>query len=144
MLRVVAVTAALGAAGIAAVGGLLALIWGASWSIGIVVTCFVGSAIWVTVGFVLFLRWLLIGESALALRVGAAAACAGLVFLSMWFEITYVARDECGGSSTGEQPLLAVPVSVVTGEPTFENDVIFDLLPCPGRPYKIREYGEIS
>ncbi len=90
---------------------------------------------------VVFIRWLVAGRTPLALRAGAAAASAGLLFASVWFEVRFAAYDGCTWS-TGDQPVLTVPVSLVTEEPAWENDVLFDPLIC--HRYEGRAYGLVG
>jgi hypothetical protein len=48
--------------------------------------------------------------------------------------------------SFGEQPVLAVPVSLVTEEPAWENDGIFQPLVCgryERRAYEVGPFGDV-
>lgn len=141
MRRTVLIVVTAGAGTIAVVGAVVAVIWHVSWGDGIGAVCFVGGLMWLLVGMVVFIRWLVVamvvfirwlvaGRAPLALRASAATAFAGLLFASVWFEVRFAAYDGCSWS-TGDQPVLAVPVSLVTEEPAWENDVLVYPLLCP-------------
>ncbi len=127
--RTVLIVVAAGAGTIAVTGALVAVIWHVSWGDGIGAVCFVGALVWLVVAMVFFIRWLVAGRAQLALRAGAATASAGLLFASVWFEVRFAAYDGCSWSR-GDQPVLAVPVSLVTQEPAWENDGVFQPLIC--------------
>jgi len=65
--------------------------------------CVVGTVVWLVVATIVSVRWLAAGRAPLALRAGAAAGCAGLLFAGLWFEVRFAAYDGCSWS-TGDQP----------------------------------------
>ncbi|MDP9384171.1 MAG: hypothetical protein M3P50_02870 [Actinomycetota bacterium] len=156
MRRTVLIVVTAGAVTIAVTGAVVAVIWHVSWGDGIGAVCFVGALVWLVVAMVVFIRWLVVamvvfirwlvaGRAPLALRAGAATASAGLLFASVWFEVRFAAYDGCT-SSTGDQPVLTVPVSLVTQEPAWENDGLVDPLICPslrGRDYDLVGFADV-
>jgi hypothetical protein len=144
--RLVAATIAFGAAAIAALGAIVAAVWNESWGDGIGAVCVTGAVLWLAAAVLLFCRWLLVGSSSPALRVGAAAACVALISAGMWFEVDFAAYDGCA-TYFGRQPILTVPISLVTERPVMERDTgLFDLLPCEllrGRAYEVGPFGAV-
>ncbi len=130
---------------IAVTGAVVAVIWRVSWGDGIGAVCVAGAVVWLVVAMIVFFRWLVAGGTPLALRAGAAAASAGLLFAGVWFEVRFAAYDGCTWS-TGDQPMLAVPVSLITEEPAWENDVLFEPLIChryEGRAYDVVGFADV-
>ncbi len=140
MRRTVLIVVTAGAGTIAVTGAVVAVIWHVSWGDGIGAVCVAGTVVWLVVAMVVFIRWLVAGRTPLALRAGVAAASAGLLFASVWFEVRFAAYG-CAWS-TGDQPVLAVPVSLVTQEPAWENDGLVKPLIC--HHYEDRAYDIVG
>jgi hypothetical protein len=131
----------LGAAVIGAAGAVVGAIWGVSWGDGIGAVCVAGTALWLAIAVVAFLRWLVAGRAGPSLRAGLAAAATTLVMAGVLVEAPYRAYDGCSWYS-GDQPLLTVPVSYVVEKPVWARDSgLFDPIGCQyerGRAYEVR------
>lgn len=145
MLRLFLATIAGGAATIAATGAAVALLWDVSWGDGIGAVCVVGSVVGLAIAFGGFVRWVVVGRSGLALRAVAAGAFVSVLLAALWIEVRWVAYDGCN-HSWGDQPMLTVPISLVTEEPVAEDDVLFNTAGCgryAGRAYEVGPFGEV-
>lgn len=146
-LRVVAKVLAATAAVVVVGGFAQTLEDGVSLGDGIAGMCLLGVLVLTAVGLVAAVRWFL-RRSGPTMRALVAVAFVGLVvFASMW-RVEYAHYNGCNWSADGNQPLIAVPVSLVTNRPFLDNGGLYTARGCPEPPnddqvFEVGPFGDV-